>query len=133
MPSKRLGRGVGSGVGGHTVGRGQKGQKSRSGHKSTIFFEGGNRPFFSRVPKYPGFKKKAEAHEAVNLGTLDKAFKVGEDVTLEALKSKGLVRKRVNLVKILSSGELTKKLNIVGLPLSESAMEKLTKAGGLVK
>lgn len=133
MPSKRLGRGYGSGVGGHTVGRGQKGQKSRSGHKSVIFFEGGNRPFFSRVPKFPGFNSKAERYEAVNVGTLDKEYKDGESVTLENLKEKGLVRKRVSLVKVLGNGDLTKKLNIVGLPLSKSAKEKLDKAGGVVK
>ncbi len=133
MPSKRLGRGYGSGVGGHTVGRGQKGQKSRSGHKSTIFFEGGNRPFFSRVPKFPGFKSRNESYEAVNIRSLEEQFKANEDVTLDALKEKGLVRKRVNLVKILGYGELTKKLNIVGLPLSKTAKAKLDKAGGTVK
>ena len=56
--AKRLGRGYGSGVGGHTVGRGTKGQKSRSGHKSLQFFEGGNVPFFRRMPKYKGFNNK---------------------------------------------------------------------------
>lgn len=133
MPSKRLGRGYGSGVGGHTVGRGQKGQKSRSGHKSVIFFEGGNRPFFSRVPKFPGFKSKSERYEAVNLATLEREFDTKEVVTLDALKEKGIVRKKVNLVKVLGHGELTKKLNIVGLPLSKSAKEKLEKIGGTVK
>jgi large subunit ribosomal protein L15 len=133
MPSKRLGRGYGSGVGGHTVGRGQKGQKSRSGHKSVIFFEGGNRPFFSRVPKFPGFKSRNEHYEAVNIASLEREFKANDDVTLDALKEKGLVRKRINKVKILGYGELTKKLNIVGLPLSESAKAKLDKAGGTVK
>lgn len=133
MPSKRLGRGYGSGVGGHTVGRGQKGQKSRSGHKSVIFFEGGNRPFFSRVPKFPGFKSRNEQYEAVNIASLEREFKANDNVTLDALKEKGLVRKRINKVKILGYGELTKKLNIVGLPLSESAKAKLDKAGGTVK
>jgi len=55
--SKRLGRGYGSGVGGHTSTRGSKGQKSRSGHKSLVFFEGGNVPFFRRMPKFAGFKR----------------------------------------------------------------------------
>ena len=132
MPSKRLGRGVGSGVGGHTVGRGQKGQKSRSGHKSVIFFEGGNRPFFSRVPKYPGFKSRAMRFDAVNLATLEKEFKETEEVTLDALKDKGIIRKKTNLVKVLGYGELTKKLKIVGLPLSESAKAKLDKVGETV-
>lgn len=133
MPSKRLGRGYGSGVGGHTVGRGQKGQKSRSGHKSTIFFEGGNRPFFSRVPKFPGFKKKSEEYAAVNVNSLNDSFNEGETVNLDSLKEKGLIRKKINLVKILGNGEITKKLNIVGLPVSASAKEKLARAGGSVK
>ncbi|NCA93169.1 hypothetical protein EOM82_08040, partial [bacterium] len=55
MKAKRIGRGYGSGVGGHTVGRGAKGQKSRSGHKSLVMFEGGNVPFYKRMPKYKGF------------------------------------------------------------------------------
>lgn len=133
MPGKRLGRGYGSGVGGHTVGRGQKGQKSRSGHKSVIFFEGGNRPFFSRVPKFPGFKSKAEKYEAVNLAILEREFKAGEEISVESLKNKGLIRSKTKLVKVLGFGELTKKLNIVGLPLSKSAAEKVAKAGGSVK
>lgn len=133
MPSKRLGRGYGSGVGGHTVGRGQKGQKSRSGHKSTVFFEGGNRPFFSRVPKFPGFKKRAQEYAAVNLSNLEESFKEGETVNLKTLIEKGLVRKKITLVKILGNGEIKKKLNIEGLPLSASAKEKLAKAGGSVK
>lgn len=134
MPSKRIGRGYGSGVGGHTVGRGTKGQKSRSGHKSTVFFEGGNRPLFSRLPKFPGFKaiNKVE-YAAVNVSDLGKKFKAGDSVTIDALKELGLVRKKVNNVKILGSGELTVKLNIVGLHLSETAKEKILAAGGSVK
>ena len=54
--AKRIGRGYGTGVGGHTVGRGMKGQKSRSGHKSLVGFEGGQTPFFRRMPKFMGFK-----------------------------------------------------------------------------
>lgn len=133
MPSKRLGRGYGSGVGGHTVGRGQKGQKSRSGHKSTIFFEGGNRPFFSRVPKFPGFKRSNPEYAAVNLSVLEKEYKAGEDVTLESLKEKKIVRTKTTLVKVLGNGDLTKKINIVNLPVSASAKEKIAKAGGSVK
>ena len=85
MPGKRIGRGYGSGVGGHTVGRGTKGQKSRAGHKSTRFFEGGNVPFFRRMPKYKGFNQpqKVEA-QAVNLEVLDKEFKDGDLVNLES-------------------------------------------------
>lgn len=134
MPGKRIGRGYGSGVGGHTVGRGTKGQKSRAGHKSTRFFEGGNVPFFRRMPKYKGFNRpqKVEA-QAVNLEVLDKEFKDGDLVNLESLVSKGIARKNSKVVKILGKGEITKKLKVEGLKISESAIEKIKKAGGSIK
>jgi large subunit ribosomal protein L15 len=129
--AKRIGRGYGSGVGGHTVGRGTKGQKSRSGHKSLVFFEGGNVPFFRRVPKYPGFKNpNSIEYAAVNLSILEKNFKSNEVVDLAKLQEKGLVRKRQKYAKILGNGDITKKLKIVGLPASKSAIEKIEKAGG---
>ncbi|HPQ79407.1 MAG TPA: 50S ribosomal protein L15 [Candidatus Dojkabacteria bacterium] len=134
MPGKRIGRGYGSGVGGHTVGRGTKGQNSRAGHKSTRFFEGGNVPFFRRMPKYKGFNQpqKIEA-QAVNLEILEKEFKDGDLVNLETLVSKGIARKNSKVVKILGKGDITKKLTIENLKVSESAIEKIKKAGGSIK
>lgn len=131
--AKRLGRGYGSGAGGHTVGRGTKGQKSRSGHKSTVFFEGGNRPFYSRIPKFKGFKSRAEKYHPVNLNVLEEAYNAGESVTLDTLKEKGLVKKRTSLVKVLGVGEVTKKLNLEGIKVSETAKGKIEKAGGSIK
>lgn len=132
--SKRLGRGYGSGVGGHTVGRGTKGQKSRSGHKSTLFFEGGNVPFFRRVPKYKGFKRHFRTvYQPVNLNVLEEEFKTGEKVTLETLQSKGIIKKKVVHVKILGNGAITKKVNIEGLLVSEKAKEKILEIGGSIK
>jgi large subunit ribosomal protein L15 len=134
MPSKRIGRGYGSGTGGHTVGRGTKGQKSRSGHKSTVFFEGGNVPFFRRIPKYRGFNKTNKVYyDPINLTTLEKEYKAGEEISLDTLREKGLIRKATTHVKILGNGEVSKKLKISGLPLSESAREKILAAGGSVK
>lgn len=132
-PSKRLGRGYGSGVGGHTVGRGTKGQKSRSGHKSTVFFEGGNRPFFSRIPKFKGFKSRADKYHPVNLLVIEKNFKTGETVNIETLKERKLAKKRTKLVKVLGVGELTLKLTFEGLSISETAKAKIEKAGGTIK
>ncbi len=134
MPAKRIGRGYGSGVGGHTVGRGSKGQKSRAGHKSLQSFEGGNVPFFRRMPKYKGFNAstKVEA-QAVNLDVLDKEFKDGETVNKEILVKKGIARKNSEKIKILGKGEIKKKVNIDGLAVSESAAEKIKKAGGSIK
>ena len=134
MKSKRLGRGYGSGVGGHTVGRGAKGQKSRSGHKSLISFEGGNVPFFRRMPKYKGFNQSRKIEvAAVNVDILEKNFKDGEEVSVEALKDKGIVKKNAQSVKILGKGEIKIKVNIVGIAVSSSAKEKVEKAGGSIK
>ncbi|MBU1119898.1 50S ribosomal protein L15, partial [Patescibacteria group bacterium] len=94
MKGKRIGRGYGSGVGGHTVGRGSKGQKSRTGHKSLVFFEGGNVAFFRRMPKYKGFNQSRKIeNDAVNVNTLEKEFKAGEVVSVDTLKEKGIIKK----------------------------------------
>lgn len=131
---KRQGRGYGSGVGGHTVGRGTKGQRSRAGHKSLISFEGGNFPFFRRIPKYRGFKKTDKIiPTAINVEILETNFKNGDTVSLEILKKKGLITKNTTSVKILGMGTLTKKIVIEGIPVSESAKEKIEKAGGSIR
>jgi large subunit ribosomal protein L15 len=132
--SKRIGRGYGSGVGGHTVGRGTKGQKSRSGHKSLVGFEGGQTPFFRRMPKFMGFKPINRIDNVVvNLDVLSDNYKSGENVSLESLIKKGLIGKDVEKVKILGGGDLKKKLTIEGLSISQSAQEKIIKAGGSIK
>ena len=134
MKAKRIGRGYGSGVGGHTVGRGQKGQKSRSGHKSLVAFEGGNVPLFRRMPKYKGFKSRSRIDtQVVNVDTLAKNFKDGANITANILKERGLVRKGAQEIKVLAKGETTKKFVIEGLKLSPSAKEKIENAGGSVK
>lgn len=132
--SKRRGRGYGSGVGGHTAGRGMKGQKSRAGHKSLVAFEGGNVPFYRRMPKYKGFKSRSrEKVQVINLETLGKNFKSNELVNEEKLKEKGLVKKNSTLIKILGHGDINKKIKIEGLKTSATAEEKIKKAGGTVK
>jgi large subunit ribosomal protein L15 len=99
-----------------------------------VFFEGGNVPFFRRIPKYRGFNQPNKIeYEPINLSTLEKEFKASEEVSLESLREKGLVRKRTTHVKILGSGEVSKKLKINGLPISESAREKVLAAGGSIK
>jgi large subunit ribosomal protein L15 len=131
---KRVGRGYGSGKGGHTAGRGSKGQKSRTGHKSTLFFEGGNVPFFRRLPKFRGTNNpnKVEAR-AINLIELDKAFNTGDVVDLETLKAKKLYNKRDKVIKILGYGDTKKVLNLKGITVSDSAKAKIEKAGGKVE
>jgi large subunit ribosomal protein L15 len=131
---KRIGRGYGSGKGGHTATRGMKGQKSRSGHKSMVLFEGGNVPFFRRMPKFPGFKNINRVEfQPVNVHTLDEYFKDGETVTIEVLREKGLIRKNTENVKVLGEGEITKKLTIEGLAVSKTAKAKIEAAKGSIK
>jgi len=134
MSGKRLGRGYGSGVGGHTSTRGSKGQKSRAGHKSLVFFEGGNVPFFRRMPKFNGFNKPNKINAtAINLDVLEMNFKDGDVVSMDSLKKKALIAQRATSVKILSDGLLTKKLVIEDIPVSKKAIEKIQSAGGSIK
>jgi large subunit ribosomal protein L15 len=132
--AKRIGRGYGSGVGGHTVGRGTKGQKSRAGHKSLVGFEGGQTPFFRRMPKFMGFKPiNKVVNVAVNLDVISDNYKSGEKVTLKSLKDRGLIGKDVENVKILGMGSIKKKVTVENLPISKSAQEQIIKAGGSIK
>ena len=130
----RVGRGYGSRLGGHVAGRGMKGQKSRSGHKSMVMFEGGNVPFYRRMPKYRGFKRPNKIeYVAINVSVLDELFDDGATVSLETIKKTGRIPKRAQYVKILGFGDIKKKLTVDGLLISQSAKEKIEKAGGQVK
>ena len=132
--AKRLGRGYGSGVGGHTVGRGQKGQKSRSGHKSTVAFEGGNVPFFRRMPKFRGFNNPNKIRaQVINVGEIQKNFKSKEVVSFDSLREKKMVRIKPEFIKILGDGDLKKIVTVEGIQVSASAREKIEKAGGVIK
>jgi large subunit ribosomal protein L15 len=127
---KRVGRGTGSGLG-KTAGRGDKGQKSRSGYSQKRGFEGGQMPLHRRLPKR-GFTNifKREWAE-VNLADLEKAFEAGASVTPEALVEKHLVRKsRVKSIVVLGQGDLKKKLSISAHRFSAAAKQKIEAAGG---
>lgn len=129
---KRVGRGYGSGKGGHTTGRGTKGQKARSQVRPG--FEGGQNPLYKRLPKAKGFKSlDRRVPHVVNVRDLNKKFEDGEVVSRETLTEAGLISPKAKLVKILGNGELTKKVTIKGLEISATAKEKVTKAGGKVE
>jgi large subunit ribosomal protein L15 len=124
-----VGRGQGSGLG-TTSGKGNKGQKARSGGKTYAGFEGGQMPLYRRLAhrgfsNYP-FRKEVQT---VNLGQIEKAFAASDTVNTAALLKKGLV-KDTTPVKILGNGELTKKLSFRVAAVSASAKEKIEKAGG---
>lgn len=137
--SKRKGRGIGSKKGGHTVGRGSKGARSRSGFKSPRKgFEGGQMPLSRRLPKLKGFTrsyfKTAKNRFEFSLDDLNHFFKDGEKVNMESFREKGLVqdKSKAAIVKILGTGEVKKKLNIEGIQTTASAAEKITAAGGKI-
>ncbi len=131
---KRIGRGQGSGYGGHTVGKGHNGQKSRSGHKEKFWFEGGQMPLQRRVPKF-GFNNPFRTdYEALNVDTLDGFIGLGKldkKVTISDLRSAGVIGKS-DLVKLLGRGEIETKVDIEVHAASKSAKKKIEDAGGSV-
>jgi large subunit ribosomal protein L15 len=134
---KRVGRGEGSGTG-KTAGRGQKGAGSRSGSKDRTRFEGGQMPIHMRMGKLRGphhkmsmpFEPFRTHTQAVNLQDLDARFESGADVTLEALKGKGLGTRKGIAVKVLAKGEITKPLTVHAHGFSASARAAIEAAGG---
>ena len=125
---KRIGRGHGSGNG-KTAGKGHKGQKARSGGGVRIGFEGGQMPLARRIPKRGFNNIFATKYAIVNVSDLNK-FKDGTVVDTELLVASGLVKKVNDGVKILGNGELTAKLTVKAAKFSQSAVEKIEKAGG---
>jgi len=135
-PKKRVGRGIGSGLG-KTSGRGVKGQKSRSG-VSIKAYEGGQMPLYRRLPKR-GFNSlyKKEKNVAINLGNISKlidAKKIdaSKSIDLRKFLLSSKTPKKVK-VKVLGTGELTSKVSILADQFSKSAQEKIEKAGGKIE
>ena len=126
---KRVGRGPGSGLG-KTSGRGEKGQKSRSGYARKVGFEGGQMPLHRRVPKrgFTNARFRKEFTE-VNVERLE-VFDAGSIVTPEVLLKRGVIRKVRDGVKVLGKGALTKPLTVKAHRFSARAQEAITAAGG---
>ena len=125
---KRIGRGHGSGNG-KTAGKGHKGQNARSGGGVRIGFEGGQMPLARRIPKRGFNNIFATKYAVVNVSDLNK-FKDDTVVDTELLVASGLVKKVNDGVKILGNGELTAKLTVKAAKFSQTAIEKIEKAGG---
>ena len=125
---KRVGRGPGSGLG-KTSGRGQKGQKARSGGSINPVFEGGQLPLYRRIPKR-GFTnaKFKTVYATINVEDLNK-FEDGTVVTPALLKDAGIIKKQLDGIKVLGNGKLEKKLTIQASKFSSSALEKIKEAG----
>lgn len=125
---KRVGRGHGSGSG-KTAGKGHKGQNARSGGGVRIGFEGGQMPLARRIPKRGFNNIFASKYAIVNVSDLNK-FENGTVVDAELLKASGIIKKEYDGVKILGKGELTVQLTVKAAKFSQSAVEKIEKAGG---
>ena len=125
---RRVGRGMGSGLG-KTSGRGEKGQKARSGVSIPAQFEGGQLPLYRRLPKrgFSNYDFKIK-YAVINVSDLNK-FDDGTEVTPELLKTTGILKNQLDGVKILGNGVLEKKLTIKAHKFSKSAVEKLEKSG----
>jgi len=126
---KRVGRGPGSGLG-KTAGRGEKGQKSRSGYSRKIGFEGGQMPLHRRLPKrgFTNIFKKQWLE--VSLAALDQHFGNNEEINPEVLHTRGLIKKAKHDVVVLGNGEVSKALRVSAHRFTKSAKEKIEKAGG---
>ena len=125
---KRVGRGSGSGLG-KTSGRGQKGQKARSGGSINPVFEGGQLPLYRRLPKR-GFTngKFRTRYAVINLSDLNR-FEDGTVVTPALLKETGLIKNQLDGIKVLSNGKLEKKLTVQANKFSTTALEKIKESG----
>jgi large subunit ribosomal protein L15 len=128
---KRLGRGTGSGLG-RNAGKGEKGQKARSGGGVRPGFEGGQMPLYRRLPKRGFTNIFAKEYSALNIDRLN-IFEDGTVVTPELLLEMKIVKKAKNGVKILGNGELQKKLTVKAAKFSKVAIEKIEAAGGKVE
>ena len=128
---KRVGRGPGSGLG-KTAGRGNKGQKSRSGYSSKVGFEGGQMPLQRRLPKrgFTNIFKKQWIE--VTLATLESGFEAGDEITPETMHERGVIAKGKRDIVVLGTGELTKALTVSAHRFTAGARRKIEAAGGTV-
>jgi large subunit ribosomal protein L15 len=128
--AKRVGRGIGSGLG-KTAGRGHKGQKSRGVGKVRAGFEGGQMPLQIRLPKY-GFSSRI-ARVTAQIRTSELNAVEDAVIDLDALKRAGLVTRNILRAKVFLSGDVTKAVTIKGLAVTKGAREAIEKAGGKVE
>ncbi len=128
---KRVGRGMGSGMG-KTSTRGHKGQRSRSGSRSMRGFEGGQMPLHRRLPKRGFTNIFRQEYQVLSLDTIEliASTKSVTEFTLEALKEQGLLKKKKALVKVLANGDINTAVTVYAHKFSKTAQDKIEKAGG---
>lgn len=127
--SKRVGRGYGSGKGGHTSGKGMKGQRSRQGGGVPLWFEGGQLPLVRRLPMIRGKRRFNPVRQVaeVNLNDLEKMK--AKTINLESLKAEKVIDARFKHVKVLGTGEIKRAVK-VEIPATASAQKSIENAGG---
>lgn len=130
---KRVGRGYASGKGGHTSGRGTKGQKSRQGGKVALWFEGGQLPLVKRLPmtRGKGRFKVINPTAEIKVGELEKSKT--DVITLDTLKIEKFIDKKFKKAKIIAGGKLSKKVTVQGIKVSKAAAKQIEQAGGKVE
>ena len=128
--AKRVGRGIGSGLG-KTCGRGHKGQKARAGGFHKVGFEGGQMPLQRRLPKVGFRSRKSLEKDEIRLTELN--LVEGDVVDLETLRAAGLLNRVVKSAKIIASGEVTRALTIRGLGVTKGARAAIEAAGGKIE
>lgn len=134
---KRVGRGIGSGMG-KTSGRGNKGQKSRSGSRKQATFQGGQMPILRRFPKFGFNNPFAKEYITINLGDIEKFIASGKidaksTITVDSLLSAKIINRKMSGLKVLAKGEIKTPVNIVADKWSKAAEEAIVKVGGTIK
>lgn len=128
---KRVGRGIGSGLG-KTCGRGHKGQRARAGGFHKVGFEGGQMPLQRRLPKFGFVSRKALVTQDIRLDALNK-LEAGVTVTLDVLKTANIIKNNTKFVKVFLAGNLNKMLHMVGIPVTKGARAAIESLGGKVE
>jgi large subunit ribosomal protein L15 len=131
--NKRLGRGYGSGKGGHTVGRGQKGQKSRVGSKIPLWFEGGSLPLTKRLPMWRGKGRFKTLRLTAELTFNDLNAIDLEEISLDTLQLHKIIDSRFKKAKIIKKGKLNRKIIVKGIETSQAAKKEIETLGGKVE
>ena len=134
---KRVGRGIGSGMG-KTSGRGNKGQKARSGSRKQATFQGGQMPIMRRFPKFGFNNPFAKEYVTINLGDIEKFIASGKidakkAITIDSLLAAKIINRRLSGLKVLAKGEIKSKVEIIADKWSKSAEAAIVKAGGSIK
>lgn len=130
---KRLGRGVGSGKGEHTVGRGTKGQRARKSGEAPAWYEGGQLPLIKRLPMQRGKSRFNVLTPVAAISLTDVQNMKVDVITFDSLRLEKLIHPRFQKAKIIANGKITRPVTIQGLPISQSAAKMIEQAGGKVQ